>query len=84
VVRSDTIGSSPPDDTWRKLSARREAPLGAQSLRLQLSAERDGNAASAARIDLVRVPEPSGALSKLVGLLCVGLLVLRSRVRVRQ
>jgi hypothetical protein len=83
VVRRDTIGSSPPDDTWRELSARLDAPLGAQSLRLQVSAERDGDTAGAARIDLVRVPEPSGTLSRLVALLSLGLLALRARGRGR-
>jgi hypothetical protein len=83
VVRRDTVGSSPPDDTWRELSARLDAPLGAQSLRLQVSAERDGDTAGAARIDLVRVPEPSGTLSRLVALLSLGLLALRARGRGR-
>jgi hypothetical protein len=81
TARRDTIGSSPPDDTWRELSARLAAPLGAQSLRLQLDAERDGDTAGVSRIDLVRVPEPPGLLSTLGALLAAGLLAARSRSR---
>jgi hypothetical protein len=79
--RSDTIGSSPPDDTWRELSASLTAPLGAQSVKVEVRAERDGATASASRIDLVRVPEPSRALSELAALLSLGLLAARARSR---
>ncbi len=81
-VGTDPIGTSPPDDTWRQLSARLAAPLGAQSVKLRVSAERDGAAPSVSRIDLVQVPEPPGTLSKLAALLSLaGAAGLRSRRR---
>jgi hypothetical protein len=80
VVRRDALGSSLPDGTWRELSVREHAPLGAQSLRIEASAAREGDAASTTRIDLVRVPEPSGALPGLVAL-AAALLAARRRGR---
>lgn len=64
LARSDALGTAPPDETWRRLAIRRDAPASAQSVRLLVSAERDANsgAPSTSRIDAVMIPEPaSGA-----------------------
>ena len=52
------------------------------SLKLRLSAERDGAAQGVSRIDLVQVPEPSGAARILLALLTLaGAAKLRRRSR---
>jgi hypothetical protein len=80
---SDLIGTSPPDGTWRRLSTRRNAPLGAQSVKLEVTAARDASGApSATRVDLVQVPEPAGEGARLLALLAVaGASAARSRLR---
>jgi hypothetical protein len=83
-VGTSAVGASPPDGTWRRLSARLVAPLGAQSLQLQVGAESEGSAQSTSRIDLVQVPEPVGAARGLVALLALaGLTKLLRRGRRR-
>jgi hypothetical protein len=79
LARSDVLGMSPPDDTWRRLRNRLDAPDGAQSVRLLVSAERDANSATAStsRIDAVLIPEPGAASALLVALCVLGSLAAR-------
>jgi hypothetical protein len=65
VVGIDSLGSSPPDGVWRRLSAEIVAPPGARTLVLNATADRDATsgAASETFLDQVFVPEPSGLLS---------------------
>jgi hypothetical protein len=81
LARSDTLGTSPPDGAWRRLRVRRDAPDGAQSVRLLVSAERDANssASSTSRIDAVLIPEPSAALAGALALCALGGLAARRR-----
>jgi hypothetical protein len=81
LARSDTLGTSPPDGAWRRLRVRRDAPDGAQSVRLLVSAERDANssAASTSRIDAVLIPEPGAALAGALALCALGGLAARRR-----
>jgi hypothetical protein len=76
---SEEIGSAPPDGAWTRIAARRRAPLGAQSVRLYLTAERDAATSqpSVSRIDAVLIPEPARILVAIAALL--GLAALRPR-----
>ena len=81
LARSDALGVSPPDGTWRELTALRNAPSGAQSVQLLVSAQRDANsgAASTSRIDAVLIPEPAAGVGLAAAL--VTLIGLRTRRR---
>jgi hypothetical protein len=78
-----TIGSSPADGLWRRISAELTAPAGARTVVLKGLAERDtsGNPSSTF-IDRALVPEPSADLSALtaVGVL-LGIAARRRRRR---
>ena len=86
LVRMDSLAASPADDTWRQAMAVRQAPMGAQSVQLLMSAERDpvSGAPSTSRIDVVLIPEPSAlALAGAALGTVVGVAALRTR-RTRQ
>jgi hypothetical protein len=57
IVRIDELASSPPDDAWRPISAVRTAPMTAQSISVEISAEREEMSAraSTSRLDVVMV-----------------------------
>ncbi len=82
VVGNDSLGSSPADGVWRRLSADLVAPPGARTLVLNATANRDAGsgAASETFLDKVFVPEPSGTLS---GGAAVALLLALARRRGR-
>lgn len=65
VVQTDEIGHSPPDEVWRAISAMHEAPENAQSLAIEISAERDPTTGlgSTSRLDAVMVSKPAGAVT---------------------
>jgi hypothetical protein len=81
IVRSDVLGVSPPDETWRRVAAVVQAPTDAQTLWLEISAERDlqSGRESTSRMDLIAVPEPPRTPAALSVLLALALVSTRSR-----
>jgi hypothetical protein len=79
LARSDTLGTSPPDGVWRRVTSRLDAPGGAQSVRLLVSAERDANsgAPSTSRVDAIMIPEPGARAGGGAALLSLGALAAR-------
>ena len=67
VLAVDTIGVSPPDGTWRSLSALAEAPPGARTVRLVADATRESTtgAPSTTTIDAAFIPEPGSVAAGL-------------------
>jgi len=65
VVHMDTVASSLPDGLWRAVSAVFDAPDNAQSLAIEISAERDPltGQSSTSRLDAVMVSQPAAAAS---------------------
>jgi MYXO-CTERM domain-containing protein len=82
-LATDVLGMSPPDDTWRELFAMRQAPMGAQSVRLGVTAGRDAStdAATVSKIDTAMVPEPGATPAAAAALLALGSLLARRRRR---
>lgn len=82
VVGNDSLGSSPPDGVWRRLTTEVVAPAGAKTVAFNATASRSlaSGAASETTIDKVYVPEPSQGLAG--GVAAAVLLALRRR-RVR-
>ena len=80
IVRSDVVGVSPPDDNWRSVEAVIRAPRNAQTLWLEISAERDlqSGLGSTSRMDVVAVPEPPGTPAALSVMLALAFLSARS------
>ena len=75
-LRIDILDESPPDGSWRLLDRVVQAPMGAQSLVVSMSAERDAvtSALSTSQIDVLQVPEPNAivlGLPALLSLACV-------------
>jgi len=82
LVRMDPLGESPADETWREVRVARQAPLGAQSVQLLMSAERDPatGALSTSRVDVVLIPAPSAMALAVTALGTVlGAIALRRR-----
>jgi hypothetical protein len=85
VVGNDSLGSSPADGIWRRLSADLIAPAGARTLVFNATASRDAGsgAASETTIDNVFIPEPSRLVSGGAAAAVLGLLA-RRRDRARR
>ena len=81
LVAQQALGSSPADETWRRVAAQRSAPAGAQSVRLLISAERDpaSGAESTSRIDAAQIPEPAAGVRLGAALLALAGIAARRR-----
>lgn len=65
VVRTDEVASSAPDETWRAIADVGRAPDDAQSVALEISAERDDDSGleSVSRFDFVTISETTAAVT---------------------
>ncbi|MEZ4331800.1 MAG: hypothetical protein R3F35_08590 [Myxococcota bacterium] len=81
IARTDDVASSPPDDVWRGFEAWGVAPMNAQSLSVEITAERDGASGlgSTSRLDGLIVPEPDGPTMTMLGTLAMAWIAGRRR-----
>jgi hypothetical protein len=86
VVGNDSLGSSPPDGVWRRISADLVAPPGARTAELKATALRDdvSGAASHTFIDGAFVPEPGAAAAGAAAAAVLASLARRRRPRRRR
>jgi hypothetical protein len=82
VLENVLLGTSPPDNTWRRFSLETTPPPGAVTAHVDVIAVRDPetDAAGVSRLDLAYIPEPSAGLSRLVAALALlGLVLWKER-----